>query len=529
MVSRHEQAVANFGRSGDAAMSSVPSTDGFEFKLVERTLRERRSGGAFSYFSARRNVLYVSRDHAEPDEQYAATFHELSHFLFHVATPYGLFLDATAQTEQRLFDRFFNALRQNEMPIPTPLGELINRLMTDQPETSSPREQFLANAIREILAPWSILAHLENIFEARKVESVARENAASAYRSLIKGEAILERELGEIFGTDAFSKLGSIIQSATAKQNEEFDACVLTNLYGSGTDRIGAAHIFEGLAKLAELDHGVIVHMREMPEYAYLYFAGFLLPALCEFSESGDPIQLPNGRAKFRADRSPERQKLFARAFVVICDLALFTPIGPIYGTLRDQFPLAARHWGQLHPGWRVLHAIRMAEDCAARMADLRTGIQFAHQLLSDKFGWIEPDYFFEVASKTAPKNNWMQRHLQAMSLRAENPERFFSYLLREDGSFESITDYIQKFAPWMHIPWRYNGFIIKGPDDLLDRLIVYFRACALEEIIWEPHFRELQTVPSDIQYQDYFSNLQSPAAVARLLRESLIGETEHR
>jgi hypothetical protein len=202
-----------------------------ELHPIEPAKFERRSTTAESYFSVRQNVLYVGK--SVKGQKILSTDlmnHEMSHFFLHSTTPYGLFVEAVAFAEQRMFSSLCVQLRRKNLVIPIPLYPFVNSIMSRRKsgQLNQQEERFI-DALESTVVPWSLLDHTENIMEGRNVQSVDAEKASTAYNYLVKTENILGEELRDLCDSGTKPVDRSLIPDSIPVElcvlDNESDAC----------------------------------------------------------------------------------------------------------------------------------------------------------------------------------------------------------------------------------------------------------------------------------------------------------------
>ncbi|MBY5524445.1 hypothetical protein [Rhizobium leguminosarum] len=494
----------------------------FDFHIIEEPSIGRNSNSSRSFFDSRKDLLYIAED-LDGDSLSNATTHEFSHFLLHAGSPYGSFVDSVNWCEQRLLFDCVGRFKNANISVPSPFYEFANRVFKGRWSFfSSATKRFAEAAVRDYIQPWSVLSHIENVMESRNLASVRRETEASAFSYLLRAEGIITQNMGMAVGEEAIHPDQALINCF----HDNDSACPEVQVLGHGTDRIGATHIFESMAVLAEKDHLAVMSIRTQPEYGFLYFTHYLAPTIAEYAQ-GRPIVLPDGNLKIRNDISSERFELFARAFAAVCDLALFSPIGPVYAPLRKKFPERALLWMQMHPGWRVLQGLRDIQTLAPFMEDLSTGLGRLQSHLCKENFWIEPQNFYDAALSFTTQSNIenMQRHLAFMSLRASHPLLLFKLHLQEEATTTERLAMEKCFLenmPWVHMP--NSGFAIRDRDDLLRRIVTYFMSSSSDQLMFKKKLDAITCIPASIDYGRYFSNMKNASEFAGLLRSSLYG-----
>jgi hypothetical protein len=485
--------------------------------------RDRSSATSRSYYDSRKDIIYV----AHGSNESAATNHEVSHYLMHVGTPYGAFVDSLEWSETRYVISCLKHFERNGIQVPVPLYEFANRVFKGRWSFFSPKSKRIAEeAVNKYIRPWSALIHTGNLLEGRKLKSVTRGTAVDAFGYLLRSEAIIREQLGRSIGEPNVAPTESDIDS----RNTNFAACPEV---GGREQRhhVGARYIYESMAVLAERDVESALDMGEAPEYGYLYFVRVMLPVMAVFDGQNNLALNPDGAPLHRKDISRDRFTLYHRAFAAICDLALFSPIGMPYASLRDKFPVKSFLWPQVHPGHRILQGLLDIETLADEMEDLASGVDKLQSFLCEQKLWIEPEYFYEAASLFPVEDSTpegIKRHLAFMALRREHPLLLYKIHLRETLT-ETEEHALHKFffanRPWMHTP-RF-GYVIVDRKDLLTRASRFFVESANDQIMFGPKFDAASCLPSEIEYSNYFANVRDAADFGELLRADVYAAVE--
>jgi hypothetical protein len=204
--------------------------------------------------------------------------------------------------------------------------------------------------------------------------------------------------------------------------------------------------------------------------------------------------------------------------FTALCDLALQTPLGSVYGTGRP----SDLTWLDVHPGHRFIQLLDVVED-----DDWIAGLDEVHglqQSLAARMGWPDPDAIFTAGADVdfGPLRAAMQlrRRKPSFHLSIENP---------------ATKDFRSEFGPIFRHP-RTGTMVVPGDYDNKLSSVVNFALWRWRwQVMTEPSIDLDETVPDDIYDYTVFDNVGTKrhlldiltSAVPEYRRENFTGLDE--
>jgi hypothetical protein len=274
-------------------------------------------------------------------------------------------------------------------------------------------------------------------------------------------------------------------------------------------------HVFESAAKAVENDHRIIRDIRALPEYAWLFFHGISIP---EFGDiRGDTLFV-----KENWEPDQERSRLRRRGFYALAELALFTPMGPIYGEMRQDLPLQRRTWIDIHPGWRMIKALHTIERHMHLLRDFPTGYAEFQAVICEEQGWIHPERFLQSGYEIEFDDHWVTRHKMASALKRELPAVFAETVLTPDGgAHEShVSTFFAETRPLLYL--GHHGYVFRGPDEHLKQIVTFFLSTWIDKLLFGDSASIIDCLPPGLEYRSLFANIDDPEAMARLVETAL-------
>jgi hypothetical protein len=365
----------------------------------------RKSAGG-SWFSSKGSMLWTEQTSNQAQAE-ATLSHELSHFFVHVATPYGRVLETLGQLQERFVLKYCEALAEKGLPVHYPVYQFAQR-------ENAPTETSL---VAEYVQPWSRLVHLERILDGSNVKAVRDATIPDAVELLAYLEdverAVLVADGGNPADLGERPSLATMLRDARDRLVFE-PAC--PRFQSSREDSLaGGEALFEGLAQAAERmvypDHWDML-ARGMTRDQYL---GFYTSVFVKY-----------GTDRIHSQRDFDR---VFETFIALCDLALQTPIGSIYGRLRTP----ECDYGDLHPGYRFIRLLDwISDDDWIDSLDDLPGMQ---QTMAARLGWADP-HLFQLHGSAVDSGV----HSEAMRIRLQEPT--FHLFLQERTASSFLTQY---------------------------------------------------------------------------------------
>jgi hypothetical protein len=448
----------------------------------------RKSAGG-SWYSYKGNMLWTEQT-SDPAQAEAILSHELSHFFVHAGTPYGSIVESLGQLQERFVLQYCAALAAKGSPVRYPVYRFVQG--EDAPVDGS--------LVAQYVRPWSRLVHLERILDGSNVRAVREATIPEAIELLADMED-LERAVLAADGGDP-ADLGERPSFApmldAARDRLAFTPACPRFLPEHREESVaGGAAIFEGLAQAAE--------RMVYPEHWDMLARGMSRDQYLGFYAS-----------VFHRYGKIENQRDFDRAFdtfIALCDLALHTPIGSIYGKLRPP----DCDYGDLHPGYRFIRLLDVitGDEWIDSLDDL-PGLQ---KTLSGRLGWPDPR-LFQLIGASGPKR---AAHTAAMRMRLTEPT--FHVFLRE----QSASEFLAEYGPLVRDP-RTGEIMpsLHGPGKL-GPVINYIMWRITWQVMMGPRLDVDEALPEGIYGRRWWENIDTKDDLAKLFFEAVPAmSTEH-
>lgn len=442
----------------------------------------RKSAGG-SWYSSKGNMVWTEHTSDQARNE-AILSHELSHFFVHVATPYGMFIESLGQLQEGLVLLYCTALAKQGSPVRYPVYGYVER------------DDALVDPalVTKYIRPWSRLVHLERILDGSNVRAVYDATIPDAIELLADVEDLERTTLIENGGdpADLGERPPFDWMLADARDRLAFTpACPRFQPTDRDESVAGGAAVFEGLAQAAERmvypEHWDMLR-RGMSRDQYLGFYASVF-------------------ATYGLDRA-DSQEGFNRAFetfVALCDLALQTPIGSIYGKLRPP----DCDYGDLHPGWRFIRLLdSITDDDWIDSLDSLPGLQ---KILAARLGWPDPGKFQILGSSSDQR-----AHAEAMRIRQREPA--FHLFLQES----SASAFLAEHGPLVRDPR--TGEIMPSLHDQarLGPVINYIMWRLTWQIMMGPRLDVDEALPEGVYGRQWFENIGTKQDLAALFFEAI-------
>jgi hypothetical protein len=416
--------------------------------------------------------------------------HELSHFWIHASTPYGLVLDELANLQQRNALWYCHSLDRAGSSIPVPAVALKPIL---KPPLSTAVQENVRSAFRSYVIPWSQHVFLEQWLEGEDVSAVTEVPLGKTLRWLVAFE---ERGRTEIPDDARFA--GRVSEFSDYQRNfvrywadyaDEIEAPSHPTIgTGMKTKPFGARHIFEALAQQGERPDDSFWDQADSTTRE-LYW-GLLAHVYTSRGESLSEEEFLSAFATFTA----------------LAELSLFTPIGAVYGRLRED----QMTWLDIHPGWRMIQLIERLQPEAWLPPDGEGGAQL-QRMLSRPLGWPDPDDFLEVGASLAADDAGRARHAAACRCRLEHDERRIGVVI---GDASELQEFFNIHGPIL-IRGNRTAVIGEGIPEKTTRLVTYALASLSLMTMASDHVDQRKLVPPGL---DPSLVLDPPGTVDQLL-----------
>ena len=205
-----------------------------------------------------------------------------------------------------------------------------------------------------------------------------------------------------------------------------------------------------------------------------------------------------------RADSQEGFNRAF-ETFIALCDLALQTPIGSIYGKLRPP----DCDYGDLHPGWRFLRLLdNITDDDWIDSLDDLPGLQ---KTLAARLGWPDPRKFQIIGSSSD-----QPAHAEAMRIRQREPA--FHLFLQES----SASAFLAEHGPLVRDPR--TGEITPSLHDRvkLGPVINYIMWRLTWQVMMGPRLDVDEALPAGVYERRWFENIDTKQDLAALFFEAV-------
>ena len=430
--------------------------------------------------------------------------HELNHFFVQISTPFGFFSQSLAKLQvdciRRMCQQALDLCPSEK--IPSPLYPFVRDLTTRQPSLVS---SSLAKILKEYCKQWSSLIYLENVFEGRNFPSVMK----ASRRKLIDALYYFERISQEIITTDQYFDLSRYLEiggspGVLARHPPQLNPATVgdrrlrqVNWLKKGLRPFGAEQVIEGLARQAQ---AYFLEPRYIPQYDLSSESGYTYWSCWEIA-----IRAWATKEELTVD---VYHRMYC-TFIALCDLALFTPIGPLYGRLRR----TEDHFETLNPADRLLAGIGASFELGF-IENITTQLQAYQTAVCKILGWRTPDDFLRVGASLSPKIEFWRAHRDACELRLSQSAAF---LVVNDAEL-LVQDYITKHWPLTYSP-NIDTTLVRPGHSAIQSIVDFFlpewgTAIMLSGI---PKYRAL--LPTNFPYAEYFANVQDESQFLEIFR----------
>jgi hypothetical protein len=418
--------------------------DEFLAEVSEEEPGQRYSSSQSHWFNYRTNMLHIGN---HPNIHFLGKLadHELSHFGLHCSTPFGLVLNDLCQMQSSLvmgFCRRF-AVDLEGQKIPRPLQRFVRKYGGNLSllESHFPDLAALSGLASSFIRPWSFSVFLENALEAEGPASEESKtdadacNAVAAYEEYhlqesrpwpIQKAAMTEEVLFGRSNSNGSPQSFFPMKSLLKLGLDTSTACYRMTFPRSPPIPLGGIDIFEGVATLLEGLQGrgddiwkLVGHsigQRYMSTWT-LFMSKY--PRLKEID-------------------SEEEYQSLVRTFFALSELALFIPIGPVYGRLRHEMT----NWLDTQPGYRFLSALgELRSDEWLSSDDDMTPLQ---NTICRRLYWPTPNAFLQLGSKLQPISSFYARHRDACRIRLNHPWTF----IRDGANADEFESFFKEHCP---------------------------------------------------------------------------------
>jgi hypothetical protein len=374
-----------------------------------------------NWYSPKLHTLWIG---ARGNSAFNVAAHELSHILLHAFTPYGQFIQELGMMQDNQVLNYCGiAARHGKIPFP--IYGFAQEFKASPNRFRGIRNDF-GWLIENYVIPWSHTWYLEQILEGENLPSVrvAREEAA------IKALTVVENySAGVLSEDDLFGH--AITPEPLFEQVLPFASTVYESAacYSFGWNGewlpLGAKHIFENHAnRFGQVFGGNDPDEENLVSASYGHFYLWCWALLVqEFEKSVGTID------------SKEQMNRVLNTFWALCDLALFTPIGVVYGRLRPK----NLNWYDIHPGWRFMNTFAQL-SAVGWLNDLSDFVEF-QTAICRRLRWPSPDKFIELGMQLTNSNFLM--HRDACLMRKQHPCPYLHLDTKRDAMERFIADHM--------------------------------------------------------------------------------------
>jgi hypothetical protein len=437
----------------------------------------------------------------DPDAKENIVSHELSHFLLHAFTPYGAFLDELSMMQHhQVLSYCIEAVNYLYEKVRHPIYDFSRELLpaTGRARSMVKNPESFETIIRRYIRPWSHASLLENILEGADKLNVrqATEGAALKTLSIVEGYSatnFTEDEELFLMGKPGNASIPERRLLPVAEMPEPYNldpdgqlhkACMTIGWADMNRYSVGAEHIFESLAQLSEDMQGDVLG-RIQPQSSHPYFMLWTLTMM-----------------EYGMDRITSRETFFQvlNTFRALCDLALFVPIGAIYGRLRRE----NMFWIDLHPGHRFLRALTVVPKIGWITDPEKEFVQF-QEAICDELWWVKPKRFIELGAQLTHPN--FVTHGDACRLRLKHP---YPHL---EETFETIIseNFVYKHLPLLLFPGNDELIVSnEAENSALGRVLDYFLPQFCSDVMLKERLTYEDMLPGRIRFEGLFRNVKS-------------------
>ncbi len=449
---------------------------------VERSEHFSRKSNHICWYSHKANTLWIDTNVA-PEELNDIARHELSHFLLHCSTPYGHLLDELNMLQLNLS---LSVVLEYPHELYYPVYDFARCALKkkNEPLAKEPWVSFAEMAHRYVV-PWSRMVYLERILEGENLPSM-RNAVEKDVLPLINQfelnmhEILLEEELFFDVATVSLENKSKVIPIDPYGKSPAY-ACP-SGFYGKDYRDYprGANHVYEGLAQLIESANSIkaVANTVHAHEYLSLYVATTVRFGLDRINSAEDFMRVHS-------------------SFIALCDLALFIPLGALYGRLRPKITT----WLDLQPAYRFLRALEYVAEEDLWISDIPNEMKSFHEKICLQLGWAIPTKFLELGAQLRKEN--FTRHRDACQIRLERYDAFLDF-----DEMEITTPLIKNHLPIVYLPTQPTTIIDTNPTRSLSLIIDYFFAHLFWDLMTGETINKDQLLPPYVDYSQLWDNI---------------------
>lgn len=416
--------------------------------------------------------------------------HELSHFLLHCSSPYGHLLEELDCLQQQLAIRI--ALDYSDT-LYYPVYNFAHRILSD-PANGKASSHGFAREATERVRPWSRSVFLERVLEGEKLPSVR----SATIEQVIPLLEEFERRAVQLLADEPIgSEPGGTPEQWTKIPSEllvgdgQLSACPTSDT-PTGINPIGGSHVLEGFAQVLERAEIMDTLHEKHDTDRYL---GLFVHTMATF-----------GLNRINSEAAMERVR---STFLALCDLALFIPVGGLYGRLRPE----STTWEDVHPGHRFLEALAEVADWDLWIDDLCSEVKQFQEDLCERLYWTPPTEFLKLGAGL--ESNRFANHRDACRLRLEHYHAFLEY----DDLLPATRAFFSEHMPLIYTPKRGKADFNRSRG--IGPVVEYFLANFTWSFMMNDSIEPADSLPRYVNYSDYFANIHDQQGMLRLMYEA--------
>jgi hypothetical protein len=450
-----------------------------------------------NWYSARTDVIWIEAPNREVAR---AAAHEVDHFVVHISTPYGVFIQQLADLQRQAVIQYCVEVNKPAAggifyPVSYLDREWPNPPALDKLSVTAKRLQ--RDALDVLMPGWWERLLLEQVLEGADSPAILTATEAEAIEAFHNVDGDL---LGFYSDNDLFESAPAVSRKAEAVapfvdsiparfrvpeilRVVSGKACPTNARRGGRSAPVGAINMFEGHALVTQKGYDTLTMREILFRDPTLQYATALLA-------------VTNSYGVKNLKSAADVQRVFS-TIAALTDLALFTPIGPLYTRLRPK----GATWHDVHPGFRFFHAVEKAAKLNLWLERLD---QVEYRDYQDRIclalDWPNPDQFVEIGCLL--REDRFPRHRKACLTRREFPCLNF-----EDTSGNAALAAAMKqlfaFQPPMvfvralgHTSLRPNGALS------LDQVITYFLETFTWDVMAEKQMNPRNCLPNMLDYK---------------------------
>lgn len=368
--------------------------------------------------------------------------HEQIHFLDHVASPYGLFLDSMAQIKWDGFRNLCSYFAGEDSPhLPIPLQPLMDD-----------KDKLFDLLLASSGADFEIDACLRSfelfcfVFRSFAWLEMAMEGPKQDFNQqtiqLVPGALGLFEFIDESSLPDDILALNELIsnsENGIGKWEWSREVAPKINVFGEPF-QVGASSLMENRAFISDQRFSPSKKRRNKN--------------LRELAKSGKnnyyALMLLVSDLIFGLDI--KEMSIVHSTFNVLSDMALYTPIGKYYKPLRSE-----NRWEDVHPGWRFLYFLKFIPKIGP--FDSKQDVFEYQEKMAEAANFPPPIEFLKLGSNIAERNYREKRHKIACEQKLEIPRLFIDWALPEfPWPEEQILNFFDSVGPFEVVTRKSKG-----------------------------------------------------------------------